>query len=161
MNDLLKRIYSHPWVELIVRWLLGASFIYASYHKIVEPERFAEAVYSYDLFPHFTINLIAVILPWIELCAGLCLFVGIYYRGAALLMGGMLLAFIAALTINLVRGHEFDCGCFSVSETGVHDAVELMLFRDTVLWCFAMYVLFFDKKRRWCVQHRVVRRELP
>ena len=152
VNDLFKRIYAHPMSELTIRWLLGVTFIYASYHKITAPEDFATAIFSYGLFPDASVNLIAIILPYFELFSGLALIIGFYYRGASLLIGGMLFTFIVALSINLIRGHQFDCGCFSVSETGAHDSVELMLFRDIILWSFALYVLFFRGTRKWCIQ---------
>ena len=78
MKERIKRVYDHPRVELGVRWLLGVSFIFASYHKIVDPEPFAQAIYSYDLFPDITINIIAVILPYLELFSGLALVLGVY-----------------------------------------------------------------------------------
>jgi len=152
VNEWLRRIYHHHWCELAVRWLLGAAFIFASYHKIIAPESFLEAIYSYDLFPDASVNLIAIILPYFELFSGLALIFGLYYRGASVLIGGMLFTFIIVLSINLFRGHLFDCGCFYVSENGVHKSVELMLLRDVILLCFALYVLFFRGTRKWCIQ---------
>jgi hypothetical protein len=37
----------------------------------------------------------------------------------------MFLAFIILLSINLFRGHEFNCGCFSLKETGYINEYEL------------------------------------
>ena len=152
MKERIKRVYNHPWVEFGIRWVLGVSFMFASYHKIVDPESFARAIYSYDLFPEFTINVMAAILPYLELISGLALILGAYYRGAAALIGWMLIAFIISVSINLIRGHEFDCGCFSVGKSSLEEFVELYLLRDAVLWCFALYVLFFSGKRKWCIQ---------
>lgn len=152
MNDLVKRIYDHPISELAVRWILGATFLYASFHKIISPEEFATAIFSYDLFPDISINLIAITLPVIELLCGVALLFGFYHRGATLLINAMLTAFIIALTINLVRGHEFDCGCFSVSQTGAAKSAELLLLRNVIFWCLGIYVLLFKGTRIWCRQ---------
>ena len=108
---MLKSLLSNNRLELIARWFLGIIFIYASYHKIIAPDHFAKIIYGYYLFPDFFINLIAIILPFLELFSGLALLLGIYPRSAALIINGMLLVFIIALSINLIRGQEFDCGC--------------------------------------------------
>ena len=113
LNSQIKRFLDHSGFELMARWVLGAVFVYASFHKILDPEHFAKIIYGYYLFPDSSINLIAIILPYIELFAGAALILGIYPRSAALIINVMLLAFIAAISINLIRGHEFDCGCFS------------------------------------------------
>ena len=152
VNDLAKRIYHHPTSELVVRWILGATFLFASFHKIIAPEDFATAISSYDLFPELSVNLIAITLPAIELLSGVALLFGLYHRGAILLINVMLTAFIIALTINLVRGHEFDCGCFSVSQTGAAESAKLLLLRDVVFWCLGIYILSFKGRRKWCLQ---------
>ncbi len=48
---------------------LGAVFLYACFSKIVHPDQFAKIVFGYGLFPDFSINLIAVLIPWMELFA--------------------------------------------------------------------------------------------
>ena len=138
--------------ELMIRWLLGVTFIFASYHKIIAPEEFATAIFSYCLFPEASVNLIAITLPFIELFSGVALLFGFYHRGATLLINVMLTVFIIALTINLVRGHQFDCGCFSVSKTGAAESAELLLFRNVVFWCMCIYILCFKGARKWCLQ---------
>jgi len=57
LNNNLKILFYSNWLELFIRWLIGITFIYASYHKIVEPAHFAKIIYGYYLFPEFIINL--------------------------------------------------------------------------------------------------------
>jgi len=97
---------------LAARWFLGITFIYASFHKILSPADFAKIVYGYNLFPEISINLIAIIIPFLELISGLALIIGIYPRSAAIIINILLLAFITVLAINMIRGHEFNCGLF-------------------------------------------------
>ena len=130
MNKRLRSFFKNSWTELIARWILGITFIYASYHKIISPGDFAKIIYGYDLLPDVLINLIAIILPFVELFSGLALILGIYPVSAVLIVNGMLLNFIIALSINLVRGHEFDCGCFSFGEIGYSSSVVELLVRD-------------------------------
>jgi hypothetical protein len=147
----MKNVFENSWIELAARWILGLTFIYASYHKILAPADFAKIVYGYDLFPHAVVNLIAIILPFIELVAGLALILGIYPRSAVLIINGMLIAFIFVLSINLIRGHEFDCGCFSVKKAGFLSSTEPMLVRDIIYLILGMQAFFFRGMRKGCV----------
>ncbi|MCP4346756.1 MAG: DUF1573 domain-containing protein [Desulfobacterales bacterium] len=148
MKNNIEKLLSNQWVELLVRWFIGIVFVYASYHKIAEPARFAKIIYGYDLFPYFSINLIAIILPFIEFYTGMALALGIYPRSAVLIINGMLLAFIIALGINLVRGHEFDCGCISFGDPGHFSSTGQLLIRDIIMFVMGLYVFFFDNPRK-------------
>ena len=145
-------MYDSSWIELAARWLLGLTFIYASYHKIAGPQNFAQILYGYGLLPHATINLIAIYLPFLELIVGLALVYGIFPRGAAVIGSTLLLIFMAAITVNLLRGHRFDCGCFAID--GLDDAVSTwrLLGRDTIYLLLGLYLLRFPKPRRWCLK---------
>jgi uncharacterized membrane protein YphA (DoxX/SURF4 family) len=148
----MKNILQNSWIELAARWILGLTFIYASYHKILAPADFAKIVYGYDLFPNGAINLIAIVLPFIELSAGLALILGLYPRSAALIINGMLVAFIIVLTINLIRGHEFNCGCFSVKEAGAFSSAESTLVRDIIYLILGLQIFLFKGLRRICIK---------
>ena len=150
MTNLRQTIINNSWIELAARWILGLTFIYASFHKILSPEEFARIVYGYDLFPHVLINLIAIIIPFLELVAGLALIIGFYPRSAAIIINVMLLAFIAALTINIIRGHEFDCGCFSASQSNNSASSEITVLRDILYFLCGMLIILFEGNRRSC-----------
>jgi uncharacterized membrane protein YphA (DoxX/SURF4 family) len=100
-------------IALLSRLLLGAVFVYASLHKIADPPAFAKIVWGYNLLPGALVNPFALYLPWLELLVGLALLAGVWLRAAALVTGGLLLVFLVAIAINLGRGLDFDCGCFS------------------------------------------------
>ena len=152
MKNKLKTIINNNWLELALRWLLGITFIYASYHKIAAPAHFAKIIYGYYLFPDFSINIIAIVLPFLELIAGLALILGIYPRSAAIIINFMLLGFIMALSINLVRGQQFDCGCFSLGEAGYTYTAGQLLIRDVFFFILGLQVLCYGKYRRWCLR---------
>ena len=147
MSRSINRIFSSRWVELIARWLLGATFIYASYHKILAPAEFAKLVYGYNLFPGEFINIIAIVLPFIELITGLALILGFYPRSAAMIIMAMLILFILILSINIARGYEFDCGCFSVNKLSQAESPWVTIARDIVLFFLGIYVVQFKKDR--------------
>ena len=150
-NKTVGAFIGNGWFELIARWVLGTVFVYASYHKIIAPAQFAKVIYGYYLFPSVSINLIAIILPFLELFCGLALVLGIYPRSAALIINILMIAFILALSVNLIRGQEFDCGCFSFAEKGYTYSVKELLIRDIVLLGSGLLVLFFSHHRKWCV----------
>ena len=147
MSNKLKNIYNNGWIEIAFRWILGITFIYASYYKIMSPGDFAKIIYGYNLFPEVLINLIAIVLPFVELISGLSLLIGIYPRSAALIINGLLLAFIFILTINIIRGYEFDCGCFSAEKTG---SPKMMVARDVIYLIMGLQVFLFNGVRKGC-----------
>ncbi len=135
------------WIERLLRWFLGITFIYASIHKIIDPAEFAKIIYGYGLFPHFAINMIAIILPFVELVTGLFLLFGIYPKAAATIIGVLLVTFILAVTINLLRGYEFDCGCFSFNKNDTLSGRYFLLVRDIIFLMICLYLLRFKVKR--------------
>jgi uncharacterized membrane protein YphA (DoxX/SURF4 family) len=147
LNNNLRNLFNNCRIEIALRWILGITFIYASYHKIMSPADFAKVVYGYNLFPEVLINLIAIILPFVELISGLSLLLGIYPRSAALIINGLLLAFIFILSINIMRGYEFDCGCFSIKKTG---SPKLMVARDVIYLIMGLQVFLFNGVRKGC-----------
>ena len=148
MSNRRQSIFNNSWIELAARWILGLTFIYASLHKILAPADFAKIVYGYGLFPEILINLIAITIPFLELVTGLALIIGVYPRSAAVTINGLLLAFIVVLTINLVRGHEFDCGCFSAAQNGYSSSPGVNIARDIFYFILGLQVILFNGVRR-------------
>ena len=151
LNRPVKKLLGNSWIELAARWFLGATFVYASYSKILAPAVFAKIIYGYDLFPGVLINLIAIIIPFVELVAGLALIIGFYPRSTALVINAMLLVFIISLSINIIRGHEFDCGCFAINAGSQSTFSGPLLIRDLIYFALGIYVFFFKKLRRLCL----------
>ena len=154
LNNLRQSIINSSWIELAARWILGLTFIYASFHKIMAPADFAKIVYGYSLFPEIFINLIAIILPLLEIIAGLALIIGVYPRSAAIIINGLLLAFIVVLSINLIRGHEFNCGCFSASQSGYSSSPGVTLVRDVIYFILGLQIILFSGNRRMSIKSR-------
>ena len=120
---------------------MGSVFIYASIDKIVNPGDFAKIVGNYHVLPFGIENLLAIILPWVEFIAGVCLIVGVMVDGATILVILMNIVFIFAITQALARGISVECGCFSVaSDTGSAIGVKTIL-RD-IGYLFFLVILF-------------------
>lgn len=143
----MSRLFETPWLSLLVRVVLGLVFVYSAWSKIADPPGFAETIWNYRLLPGYLVNPFAIVLPWLELLAGLALISGLFRKGAAFLVGAMLVAFIVALSMDLARGIAIDCGCFSVGARAktteeLFAAMKLDLLRDTILFFLATQVLF-------------------
>jgi putative oxidoreductase len=141
----LDALLSNRFFHLTTRLILGITFIYASWSKIVSPAEFAKILYGYSLLPAEIINLVAIVLPFVELVCGLALVSGIYTRSSTLIIVFLLLIFIVALSTNLIRGHEFDCGCFSSHKTGYFTSATLLLLRDIVFLALGCHILCYGQ----------------
>lgn len=133
---------------LISRLILGGVFVYASFDKILHPHEFAEVVYNYQILPDALVNLTAILLPWLELCAGVFLILGLFLRGALFTCNVLLAVFLVALAFNLARGLDIDCGCFSSSvgpSTG--GSMLLYLLRDAFLLAMGLFSFFYVLRR--------------
>jgi len=106
-----------PRVQLVLRLVLGAFFVYASLDKIWSPAAFAKIVYQWQIAGPVPSNLVAVTLPWVELLAGLLLLAGVWKRESALVIALMLVVFIVSAGSVMARGIDIEnCGCVSVAK---------------------------------------------
>jgi len=122
-----------PWLSIRAQLALGVIFVAAAIPKIADPPSFAHMVYNYRLLPGPAINGLSIVLPWIEMLAGLALIVGFWKRTAAGLTAVLLLLFIGALSVNLARGNPVNCGCFDIKAKDKPRAEQLAEMRWTIL----------------------------
>jgi len=108
----MTRWLGHPWLTIRVQLALGIFFVIAALPKIVDPPSFAHMIYNYRILPASVVNLMAIVMPWVELLCGVALIIGVWTAAARTIIAAMLLTFIVAISINLGRGNAIDCGCF-------------------------------------------------
>jgi len=138
----------HPAYLWLARIAVAGLFLAACIAKIRDPELFALAVNRYRILPGEFVNLVAIVLPWIELLAGLAVLVApARLRAAgALVITGMLSVFTIAISLNLLRGIEASCGCFSTrADAAVSDAWNLVR-NGALIWL--SLAVFLDAFRR-------------
>ena len=128
-------------MQIACRVILGGMFIYASQDKIVDPHAFAEAVENFQLLPALLVPWVALVLPWLELLAGVTLLLGIFRRAATLWLTLLLLGFSAGLAISALRGIDLACGCFTIG--GAAESSWRLLGRDLVFLIPALVILLF------------------
>ena len=99
-------------VLLVFRIVLGGLFVYAGAVKALAPLDFAQGIRNYQLVGQSLSFIAALVLPWLEILAGAFLIAGIWKRGAALVVSGLLVFFVALTIATMARGLDVDCGCF-------------------------------------------------
>jgi putative oxidoreductase len=148
----VRRLALHPKTTVVARLLLGLVFIAAALPKIADPPGFAKAIWAYALFPPWSLNPLALLLPWLELACGLALCLGRWLRAAALWCAALLLSFSVAIAINLARHHPIDCGCFGTaphrSEAERLVDMRWALLRDAGLLLLAIQVAWTASRKR-------------
>jgi putative oxidoreductase len=111
----IREALTHPWLTIRVQIALGAIFVAAAIPKIADPPSFAHMIYNYRILPGGLVNISALVLPWVEILAGLALILGVWVKPARWIIGAMLVVFMIAIAFNLLRGNAIDCGCFDTS----------------------------------------------
>lgn len=109
---IVRKGITHPYLALIFRLYIAGLFIYAGMYKINYAAEFAETIASYRMVPHWGVNVMAVVMPWVEVICGLLLVCGIRVRSCAVILGGLLAVFTAGIAMNLVWDSPISCGCF-------------------------------------------------
>jgi hypothetical protein len=137
----------NDYLTMFSRLFIGGTYIYASFYKIIEPASFAKSIWQYHLVPGSLINLMALILPWLELLVGLALICGFAYRGAAWWANLLLIVFLVALGSTIARGLDIECGCFKAGEEATGPAWRAFGF-DVVALLFALQLLF-SRSKKW------------
>jgi len=137
------------YIHIAARVLIGGMFVYTGIIHIHDPAGFARAITNYQLLPFWSINLFAIILPFIEIFAGLSILVGRFAKGGSLITTLMLASFTIALAISLYRGLDISCGCFS-TDPDAGKISWLYLIRDIILLIISGGVFLFPAQKNQC-----------
>lgn len=130
-------------IILLLRLVVGATFIYASYDKILHPHQFGIAVRAYQVVPLNLSNFVALAVAWSEMIAGVLLILGAFTRQAAATLALLLIVFVTAILIVMVKGLVIDCGCFS--PTGGSTVGPFLLIRNLLLLLACVLVMCYDR----------------
>lgn len=99
-------------IGTVAQFGLAAVFLVSGLLKAVDPDQTYIAVRAYDVLPDVGVEVVAALLPWVELALGLLLLAGVGTRLVAVLSTALLLVFVAGVVQAWARGLSIDCGCF-------------------------------------------------
>jgi putative oxidoreductase len=129
------------WFTLLARLALASVFWMAALAKLPVRHKFVATVRKFKILPPVAGSVYALSLPWIEICAALLLFVGLYSQFAALTVAAVMATFLFAVASAMHRRLDVDCDCFGLlyqERTGYPT-----LARDVVLLSIAMLLVGF------------------
>jgi len=148
----VRGLIDNDWLTLISRLLIGGMFIIASFYKVIEPASFARSILYYHMVPGQLVNLMALVLPWLELLIGAGLIFGCTYRGSVWWANILLGVFIVALASTIARNLDIECGCFKAGEKASNEAWSSLIF-DLAAMVFSLQLLF-SRSRKWMLDER-------
>ncbi len=108
----MNRVRLLDVVGTLARFGLAAVWLVSGLLKAADPDQTYVAVRAYDVLPDAGVEVVAALLPWVELALGVLLLLGIGTRMVAALSAAVLLVFVAGVAQAWARGLSIDCGCF-------------------------------------------------
>jgi putative oxidoreductase len=138
------------FISLVLRWFVGYMFISAAIEKILNPEGFYYVLREYQMLPDSLEPAVAILLPWVEVVAGVLLVLGAFYRSSGLAILVMMVVFEVAIIYNLIVGNNLeDCGCgLPLDFLGIEEKVTWgTVGRDMVFLLMAVEITFWSKPR--------------
>jgi putative oxidoreductase len=126
-------------IKTAVRLFLGILLLWAAVSKLANPIEFLGSIYAYQLpFPKSFLQLVAVVLPWLELLCGLMLLANLWTESALTAALGLFFVFVLATGQAWMRGLEISCGCFNLEIIGLsHDShPRLVTFLESPMFAF-------------------------
>jgi len=106
---------NNPILLLIFRLVVGFIFLSFGASKIGIADQFAADIAKYAIMPEFSLNIIAMVLPWLEIVVGILLILGVRLRASAIFSILLLLTFIAFVGFAMMMGFDINCGCSSTN----------------------------------------------
>ena len=131
----------------LVRWVLAAIFIYAGAIKLLEPAGFATLIEAYGIIPAPMLMPLAVVLPALEVAAGIGLLFDL--EGCLAVIAGLLVLFVAILVYGIWMGLDVDCGCFGPEdpEAKAFHGLRPSLYRDMAMLSGVAFIYALRRRR--------------
>ena len=131
------------YLIVTTRIILGTVFLWASFGKILEPGDFARSISNYHIVPFGIENIVALILPWLELLIGMGLILGIMVDGSVQISAILLIMFILMIGQAMLRGFNIECGC-GLKEG---EMIGLNKILENIVFLGGAYIVMQRKKR--------------
>ena len=104
------------------RLLLGAVLLMSGIAKLGDPRSFVENIQQYRILPKPLARLFGWLLPYVEIAMAVALLAGVYPRLVGISAATLLVIFMSAIGVAMVRKQNLNCSCFG------------LLYRERVGW---------------------------
>ncbi len=141
----MKKIISNEYFLFASRTFIAVIFIFSGIEKIGDLQNFSYAITNYKLLPVSLVNIFAISLPWLELTAGLLLLFGVCVKENSAIISTLLVIFIVAVAISMMRGLNIDCGCFGTA--GGQKVGLIKIGENILLLILCFQLMFFGSKK--------------
>lgn len=123
--------------------LLSYLFLSAALSKLRNREYFESSLESYQLLPNAASNTVSSVIIAVELLVSIGVLIPATKAGSLLVMFALILAYAAAMGINLGRGRRnLDCGCNGPGQKQLISWTLVM--RNIVIAAVALALLLFE-----------------
>ncbi len=144
MKTVIK-VLSHPGTLAFFKVALGVLFLFSSITKITNPAKMMDSIEAYKMVPHMFVSPMALVIPWLQVIAGLFLLLDIFVQSSAVIISGLLLVYTVAIAQAFARGMQIECGCFDLIEWMELKVGWPAIIRDLVLLGMSGSLVLFDK----------------
>jgi uncharacterized membrane protein YphA (DoxX/SURF4 family) len=144
----------------VLRILMGALFIFSGFFKVLDLNSFGTVILRYRILPEILIPYAAIVFPFLELTVGCSLLCGFRIRSNALIAIALMLAFIFAISVNVIRGETFDCGCFELNRFGIDENISTTLIIRDLCFVLVLYIIFNAKRHYYSLDNFIEKKQL-
>lgn len=142
-------------LAMLLSFILGGIFLASALPKLRSPRGFIFTVLEYRVLPLSLGKLYGWLLPPLELFLAFLLFSGAAVGLASGILSLLLFSFLIAISLNITRGRDLDCGCFGMKKQ--HKIGWKLLLQDMLLLVVALSLPFlgttWDGLTSWSVFH--------
>lgn len=130
-------------VGTLARLALAAVWLVSGTLKAIDPDQTVVAVRAYDVMSRGAVDVVAAVLPFLEIAFGLLLLLAIGTRLVAVGSALLLVVFVAGVAQAWARGLSIDCGCFGGGGAVAPGATAYLLeiVRDTGFLALAAWLI--------------------
>ncbi len=145
-----------------VRVFLGLMLLWSGVIKALDTEVFGALIMRYRIIPDILVPYPAIVIPYLEIVLGLFIVAGYKIRAAASISVLMMIFYAFALSVNLVRGETFDCGCLHLDMIGpgLDERIGIHLVVRNVILSLLFILLYHAKNHVRSVEQYLEKRGL-
>jgi uncharacterized membrane protein YphA (DoxX/SURF4 family) len=107
----VSQLANNKWLVFVSRLIVACVFILFAFSKLINLRQFASEIGNYHLLPHDSINILAIVLPGVEIVLGFSMLFGFFRRSANIAVLVFLIIFTGAYTTKLILTGNTTCGC--------------------------------------------------